>query len=872
VFFNICCNRSKLRPLGPFRSSAITILATLSAIIGESKSAWFIDGFHGGVYGHYPAGYTGFLVEQLKKNPDWKINLEIEPATWDVVKANEPEAYADFKRLMEDQSDAGRIEIVNPGYGQSYLFQASGESVIRQFEYGIRKIREHFPNAVFTTYSSEEPCFTSCLPTVLKSFGFKFASLKNPDTCWGGYTAAHGGELVNWIGPDGSSLLTVPRYASEALQSNSVWQTIAFRNVPEYLAACREQGIEHPVGMCFQDAGWRGGPWLGKNSASQYATWSGYIRRVTSGKTDDNWRFSQEDVKPGLMWGAQVLQRIAQQSRKAEYHLLTAEKLAAMAFIETGRPARTGVFDEGWEDVLLTQHHDCWIVPYNGRRGNTWADQVQRWTTAANAISDLSIQTSLEALVKVERGRGRHVRLFNVTGSAVDAAASVPVPENWSASRLVSFDPTGRRFATQLVSSESPNQSALLVRAHVPPMGYATVELRDDVQADGVPVTAVTSNRIAVLESDFYRIEFDLAKGGTIRSLIVRKMGNREFVDTKQDRRFNELRGNFYEEGGFRSSADQPAAVTIRESGPLRGTVEISGSVAGNGFVQRVSIAQGSPVIDCSVQIDWKGNPHIGEFEEKDGYRNRRRPVYDDRFKLLALFPAALKDPKIAKDAPYDVCESKLKDTFYNSWDEIKNNVILNWVDETDSSEEHGLALFTDHTTSYAHGADFPLSLTLQYSGKGLWGRDYRIDGANEIHYALMPHAGRWDTAGVWSAAANWQQPVIGAFAAGGSTGSRSFIDPGNSGWEIPASFERDGILFVRLFNACGNEAPHDLGISFEAQKIELVELDGRVIEQLNASVNHNKQTIRLSMPRFAIRTLRCFGVRPPRQNESSPP
>ena len=32
--------------------------------------------------------------------------------------------------LMKDQSDAGRIEVVNPTYAQSYLFHSSGESVV----------------------------------------------------------------------------------------------------------------------------------------------------------------------------------------------------------------------------------------------------------------------------------------------------------------------------------------------------------------------------------------------------------------------------------------------------------------------------------------------------------------------------------------------------------------------------------------------------------------------------------------------------------------------------------------------------------------------------------------------------------------------
>jgi alpha-mannosidase len=65
------------------------------------------------------------------------------------------------------------------------------------------------------------------------------------------------------------------------------------------------------------------------NRTSSYITWRDYIRHVTSGKTDDDWRFSQEDVKPGLMWGAQVLQRIARQSREAEHRLLLAECTAA---------------------------------------------------------------------------------------------------------------------------------------------------------------------------------------------------------------------------------------------------------------------------------------------------------------------------------------------------------------------------------------------------------------------------------------------------------------------------------------------------------------------------------------------------------------
>src|SRR6185369_4330116 len=124
---------------------------------------------------------------------------------------------------------------------------------------GLRKIHEHFPNAPVVTYCTEEPCFTSALPGILRSFGFNYAVLKNPNTCWGGYTRAHGGELVNWVGPDGVGIRTVPRYEVEELRAGKTWETIATFNTPKFIQAAQEAGIEHPVGMCLQDAGWRFG-------------------------------------------------------------------------------------------------------------------------------------------------------------------------------------------------------------------------------------------------------------------------------------------------------------------------------------------------------------------------------------------------------------------------------------------------------------------------------------------------------------------------------------------------------------------------------------------------------------------------------------
>ena len=166
-----------------FRCLALSSLL-ITASHTKAQEAFFVDGFHGGVYGHYPVEwYTQFMVDQLRANPDWRIGLELEPETWDTVAVRTPEAYRLFREIVND----GRLaEYTNPSYAQSYLYPIAGESIIRQFQYGMRKLKHHFPDAVFTTYASEEPCFTSCLPQILSQLGFRYAVLKCPDTCWGG--------------------------------------------------------------------------------------------------------------------------------------------------------------------------------------------------------------------------------------------------------------------------------------------------------------------------------------------------------------------------------------------------------------------------------------------------------------------------------------------------------------------------------------------------------------------------------------------------------------------------------------------------------------------------------------------------------------
>jgi len=788
------------------------------------QTAWFIDGYHGGIYGHIPAWQTRFMVDKLQQFPDWRINLELEPESWDTIKVHDPAAYEDFRKLMAVPD--GRVEYINPCYGQSYLYNISGESIIRQFYYGMRKLRAHFPSIQFTTYSSEEPCFTSALPQLLRSYGFKYASLKNPNTCWGGYTRAFGGELVDWTGPDGSSILTVPRYGMEALQPGSTWQTIAFENAPAYVKGALAAGISHPVGMTLQDAGWAYGPWLhprdGQRNVyapSRYVTWREYFEKVADTSLRRPWKFSQEDVLVSLMWGAQVLQRIAREVRSSENKILQAEKVAAMRCImqQAGWPG--DALDAAWRTLLLSQHHDCWIVPYNGRQGDTWADKVMRWT----GYTDSVVQRIIEG------DKGDNYIVYNT--AAINR-------KEW-------VEADGQLFY-----------------ADVPAMGYATLGDRKNA------TTRATKSATAVrlpdgtykIETDLYRLVIDPARGGVIKSLRAKTLGNKEFAGEG----FNGLRGNFYNDGGFRSSMDSPARVEIVGNGP-REKVIIKGTIAGAPFTQELTLTMGEPLIDIRLRIDWKGNPGVGESAGPSSDKEVRKSYYDDRYKLLALFPPAWTVGKVYKNAPFDVTESKLGNTFFNRWDSIKNNVLLNWVDVEDRSGKYGLALFCDHTTSYVHGEGYPLGLTVQYSGNGIFYRNYRIDGPTEIHYALLPHADRWDRAGVEAASMRWNEPLLVVTSSGqAGQAAHCFLRPDTKGWEITSMRMEGKDLLVRVFNAAGDDQPDRLQTGFRADEAWLEELDGRKVKRLDMEgvKPELRRAVLLTIPRYGVRTIRFINAR----------
>ena len=835
--------RAVLRTLLPLAAAVAVVPAA------EAQQPSFADGYHGGVYGHYPMWCTRFFVDRLAETPEWRINLEIEPETWDSVRMHTPADYGAFRAVAASP----RVEFVNPAYGQPYCFNIHGESLVRHFEYGIAKLREHFPDIELKCYSSEEPCFTDCLPAVLRGFGFRYAVLKCPNTCWGGYVRGHGRGVVSWTGPSGDSIPALPRYECEGLVEGSTWQTASWNNSDEYLEACRRAGVRFPAGMCLQDAGWRNGPWIGTGAAtaggSRYVTWSEYFERVWDGRVEDTWHLTQEDIQVNLMWGSQVLQRVAQEVRSAENRAVQAEKADLMRWLGGG-PAADSVRVAGmWRTLMLAQHHDCWIVPYNRvAPGRTWAEKVAEWCGG-------SMRTASELLGEVSAAPAFDV--VNTSGVARRGVVRAEVPADMAAGSVRVVDGRGRSVPCCTVAEGE--RLYCLFEAETPAFGTARYRfVRGRPRRPDAACAAYAAAEGFVVENDIWRMVVDTLRGGAVVSLVDKRSGA-EMVDRSSEWGFNTLRGYFYDEGRFASSTERAAHVEVEELTPLTVRVALSGTVAGEPFHQTLSLRRGDPVIECGLRIAWSRNRGIGEYDDTAAAEANRRAFKDDRYKLLLMFPAAAGRQTLYKNAPFSVCRSSLDNTFFKTWDTHKHNVVVDWVDVTGDGGR-GLALMSDHTTSYAHGDGIPLSLTVQYSGRGLWGRDYPLDGPTEIRYALLPHTGTWREAGVWDACCGWNEPLYVRAAETTDAAGRSLVEIEGGGYELSSARRCGGEVEIRLFNAGAGDAPVGVSFGFGVAEIRRTRLDGTTEETLAAQSRGGRTRVEVPVPPSGFVTLR---VRP---------
>ena len=876
---------------------------------------YYIDGYHGGIHGHMPPGCWRDIIEALKSYPEWKISLDIEAESWDYLQERDSMAYMEIREMLKDQSVASRLEMVAGSYGQPYGWVIDGESNIRHIQMGIAAIRKHFPWLEIKTYAVQEPCWTSALPQILRSFQFERAVLKNPSTAWAGYSAGFDAEVLFWEGPDGSRIKTAPRYGCEELVK--LWETESVNAEKPFIDKCIAAGIPHPAGMILQDLGWPAKPRLvddgtagGRASRAHviYTTWREYFEHVAN-EPHQIWKVSQEDFHGALPWGEQLLAKMSCKIRQGEVMVLNAERLYALACVVCDFPVTSShpvqllqreshvetrlsaSLDLAWHHLLLAQHHDAWICAAMERGEENWAWEASAHIYAAEESAMRVTRASMAAISKyacgtwesdweplIISGDQEIVCVANLLARAEYRTAAVEVTSRPGVQSFRVYD--GDRLLesqykpTRLYDDGSKNAGILLFNVYFAGFGAKVIRIEsskeNDVYVGDGSVHASAADDFAYLESDYYKITFDLGKGGTIASLYDKRRGT-EVVRQDDDYRFNEYRGYFINEGIFLSSASQRAKAQLLSDGPIEAALEIYGRIGGVNFTQQVSIAKGDEKISINVVFHFPTHTYIGdphEIHPSDSKEDGHRSYHDARYKLNAYFPTSFAQKRIYKDAAFDVCESKLENTHFQCWNEIKHNILVGWVDACD--DEQGLTIMANHTTSYLHGDGFPLALTLAWGWDGgFWWGQRQLEGEMSMAYAIVPHTGDYRKGDIWHTYQKMIHQPIARRSAGCTVSSAvdetMSINPlelltVGSPVELSAAYmDTDGRLLVRLFNPGASTVARITMEAFEDIIVEQIELDGRCISHLAPTFTDGRYAVQLQMPAFSIRTLRIW-------------
>jgi hypothetical protein len=385
--------------------SFMNILNKLKSIVRREvlPKIFFITGGHGGIIiddiGFCEFDAPLFALKRLinkmnlaiETNMPYNIEIAISCLQW--LKNRYPEEFSHFTQLFRD----GRFEIINPSYTQPYNLIIGAESNIKQYEYGLKVLRQLKLecNIFYASECSQHPQ----IPQILKGFGINFCSLRTrllgmcPTTISGN---------IDWVGLDYTKIQTITDQSG--VFNGEYWHGTFFQEFPDLLF----QAVSRPfinylvyssiedfiVPLPYQESIWK----VSKFSKifGKFILCSEFFQLI---EKDGEFKFSRDSFSLGdyiFIQGELFLN-----NKNCEIDLIFAEIINCVLNFYN-EDSNDSLFENIWKKFLLTQAHDNYAVPFvrNGDYSvaQLSAEEFQKLELNPNkiSISQLSINIQKE--------------------------------------------------------------------------------------------------------------------------------------------------------------------------------------------------------------------------------------------------------------------------------------------------------------------------------------------------------------------------------------------------------------------------------------------------------------------------------------------
>ncbi|NBD25462.1 alpha-mannosidase [Paenibacillus glycinis] len=666
------------------------------------------------------------VLRLMERFPDY-VFLQTQPQLYAYIKQDYPDIYEQIRERIRE----GRWEIGGGMWLEADCNLTSGESLVRQFLFGTRFMREEFGAESTYLWLPDVFGYSWALPQILRKSGFD--TFMTTKISWNQFNRMPN-DTFKWRGIDGSEVLThfitTPDDWEEA---NAFFYTYNGFVTPETVKGIwdgyRDKEVNQELLLSYGYGDGGGG--VNREMLEMRRRLDGMpgLPNVKTGRADDYFRRLQDTFASTdryvHTWDGELYLEYhrgtytsqaynKRMNRKLELLYRETEWLSALAAVQRGDWSLYGqrALNEGWTIILRNQFHD--IIP-GSSIAEVYADSREEYAQA-QAIADEAWQ---EAAAAIRSGRAEAGAMTVMNGSSwtrrelvVLDAASAPAGSAWS-------DASGNPLQAQLTDGRWIVESPA-----VPSLGVAAIHYADD-QAWTSAFAAETPFALegSVLKTPHYELAwnaagqliriYDLDHGRDVLAEGARGNVLQAFEDKPMH--FDAWDIDIFYQEKLREITELESAELV-ELGPLAATVAFRWRYAGSVVTQKMTVYAGSRRIDFRTHIDWREHQQL----------------------LKVAFPVAVR----ATEATYDIQFGNVKrPTHWNtSWDYARfESVGHQWADL--SERGYGVSLLND----CKYGYDIKDNVMRLSLIKSAIHPDPNADiGEHEFTYALLPHAGDW--------------------------------------------------------------------------------------------------------------------------------
>ncbi|KAJ8031740.1 Alpha-mannosidase 2C1 [Holothuria leucospilota] len=751
------------------------------------------------------------------------------------VKENYPPLFEKMKEKVKE----GRFIPVGGTWVEMDGNIPSGEAFVRQFMYGHKFFMEEFGLKCDEFWLPDTFGYSAQLPQVMN--GFRIKRFVTQKLSW---------SLVNkfphstfwWRGIDGSQSL------SHFPPADTYGCKLKVTELLKTLQGHKDKGRTNHAILLYGWSDGGGGPTeLMLERINRLSDTDGLPKIVNSAPENFFKQVEENDSQNLCTWVGELYlefhqgtftsqAKIKYWNRKLETDMQNAEKLYSLLGIlqPKGFTYPTDVLDNCWKNLLLNQFHD--VLP---------GSSINEVNVEACKIYE-EINTHLGTLM--ERG------MSSMSLSAWNRKRKAPSddwkdnlvvfnPHSWTKSEVVTFPPQMGYLIKSGENIQIAKNGQILALVEAPSFGISSLRLCCNNSNGTAPTQqSKLQNGNIILENGFLRAEID--RCGRVRSLIHKESG----LDAFKEDAVKGYHGNqllIYDDiplfwdawdiMDYHKETRQPITnvlenVTTCENGPVRQSVKFKLKISEKSSLeQEISLDKGSKFLQFQTRVHW----------------------YENHKLLRVEFPFNV----TSAEATYEIQFGHLKRPTHanTSWDWAKYEVVGHkWANM--SQHNWGVALLNN--CKYGHSTEHNvMRLSLLKSAKN---PDENADmGVHDFTYAVFPHTGTFQDAGVIRAAYDLNNP---AYVTTGSVSEPlSVFEVDNPAIildtvKLPENKTNggySGTVIMRFYEAFGSHASGTLSTPFHIGKVTRCNL----LEEEEAEIISQEHSFQFTLTPFQVRT-----------------